>query len=288
MVARARMAFVRFTSCEMAAAPGTRSPEGTMVDSTTPTSVTCPSLGADSRPTNARARLAGGRSVEADDDLAYTLPPSDNEHSALGATDDPSRHATHEQSAHGAMTAPAEHDHIGLEALRFAEDSLHGCLVYNFDLDVGPASRQGPPCARRRHFGAAIERAQENRAPVFRPSPPRNDDPDACPGGPGKMHGGRERRLGLARSVCRHQDAKLCVSAHIVVLRCVTPQCEPLSTIDCTPIACQGESYRADRYDAAKSAATFFSHPPRPVASVQDVTDEQFVRRMTPLTQIRL
>jgi hypothetical protein len=42
---------------------------------------------------------------------------------------------------------------------------------------------------------------------VFRPSPPRYDDPDACPDGPGKMHGGRERRLRLAVS---HRSMSRC------------------------------------------------------------------------------
>src|SRR6185436_10784998 len=54
-------------------------------------------------------RAPGGRrSVEADDDLAYTLRTPGDEHRTLGTTDDPSRYAAHEQAAHGAMTAPAD------------------------------------------------------------------------------------------------------------------------------------------------------------------------------------
>ena len=55
------------------------------------------------------------RSVDTDDDCAYALRPPDDEHRALGATDDASGDAAHEQATNGAMPAPADHDHIGLE-----------------------------------------------------------------------------------------------------------------------------------------------------------------------------
>lgn len=60
MAVRVRVAFVRLTSRATAAAPGTRPCEGTVINSTALTSVTRPSGGGTSRPTNAMARLAVG------------------------------------------------------------------------------------------------------------------------------------------------------------------------------------------------------------------------------------
>ena len=52
-------------------------------------------------------------SVEADDDPTHiALPTSHHQDGALGAPNDPSRDAPHQETAHGTVTAPAEHDHV--------------------------------------------------------------------------------------------------------------------------------------------------------------------------------
>src|SRR5690349_11212183 len=59
--------------------------------------------------------LCGFRSVDADDDGAHALRSPDDEYRARGATDHASGHAAHQQAANGAMSAPADHDYIGLK-----------------------------------------------------------------------------------------------------------------------------------------------------------------------------
>ena len=61
-------------------------------------------------------------SVEADDDPAHiALPTPNDQDGALGASNDPSRDAPHQETAHGTVTAPAEHDHVGVESPRLMQ-----------------------------------------------------------------------------------------------------------------------------------------------------------------------
>ena len=159
VAARARIVFWRLTSRAIVAAPGTRPREGAVSNSTALTSVTRPSTRRDQPADKCQGALCGLRSVDTDDDRAYALRPPDHEYRALGATDDASGDAAHEQATNGAMPAPADHDHIGLKTFGFAENSLNWGLVQDFNFDVGPAARECPPCALRRLLGAAIERA---------------------------------------------------------------------------------------------------------------------------------
>ena len=162
VAARARIVFWRLTSRAMVAAPGTRPREGAVSNSTALTSVTRPSRRRDQPADKCQGALCGLRSVDTDDDRAYALRPPDDEHRALGATDDASGDAAHEQATNGAMPAPADHDHIGLKTFGFAENSLNrgSCPGFQFRRPASGARASAvhsrPPSRRR-------DRARVNR-----------------------------------------------------------------------------------------------------------------------------
>ena len=209
VAARARSVFWRLTSPAIVAAPGTLPREGGPQQLHSPHKRHAAARRRYQPADKAKARFAPSDPSTPTTTCPYMLRPPDDEVRALGAADDASRDAAHQQATNGAMPAPADHDHIGLKAFGFAENCLNRGLVQDFSFDVGPAAREGAPCTLRRLLGSLIERAQQNRSTILRPATPRADYPDAGPIRPWKVQRGRDGGLAVAGSVCRHEDTKL-------------------------------------------------------------------------------
>lgn len=114
----------------------------------------------DQPPDKCQGAPGGLRSVDTHDDAAYALRPPDHEYRAFGATDDAAGNAAHKQATSDAMTAPADHDHIGLKTFGLAGNSLDWRFVQKVDFDVGPAARKGAPCTLGRLLSAHVECAR--------------------------------------------------------------------------------------------------------------------------------
>lgn len=159
--------------------------------------------------------LRVGGSIEADDDTAHiSLSTTHDEDGALGASSDPSRDAPHQKAAHGTVTAPAEHDHVGGDSLRLMQYARNRRGVDNGHIGPRPAAREGPARAAGDDLGTTIEGRQQNRFSVVRWNLSRGDAVRSCSCGPRKPNGGRDCRLCRRGPVCGNQNTKVPVSTH--------------------------------------------------------------------------
>jgi hypothetical protein len=89
-------------------------------------------------------------------------PSSDDENGARGCADDTPRDAAHQQTAYGAVTAPAHDDHIGPKSFSLGKDSGDWDFVYDNGLCVRPPLREHTPCPLGGGIGTLIEGRQKN------------------------------------------------------------------------------------------------------------------------------